>query len=352
MKKIIAIIGARPQFIKHFPIDRAAKGKINLITIHTGQHYDTEMSQIFFDEFNMSKPDYSLNIGSSNHGEQTGTMLIEIEKILEIEKPDGVVVYGDTNSTLAGALAAAKLHIPVAHIEAGIRSYNKDLPEEVNRLLTDHISTLFFIPTPNAKLDLAKEGITENVHECGDIMKEVLDYVLINSLLEDKKSLNNGNGFYYATIHRPYNTDKRDILETLLKTLNSLDRKVIFAIHPRTVSKMKQYDILQQSFENISFIKPQSYINNLSFIKSSECVITDSGGIQKEAYWLKKKCITLRSETEWKETLENFWNILSDNTLENINHALKKETGDYKELYSIEDTSNKIIEKIIEKFIN
>ena len=344
MKKIIAIIGARPQFIKHFPIDKAARGKINLITIHTGQHYDDDMSQIFFDEFNMSKATYSLNIGSSNHGEQTGKMLIQIEKIFEIENPDGIIVYGDTNSTLAGALAASKLHIPVAHIEAGIRSYNKKLPEEVNRILTDHISSLFFIPTPNARLDLKKEGIIDNVYECGDIMKEVLDYITDNNLLIDKKIISENNDFYYATIHRPYNTDEKYVLEKLLNTLNSLDKKVVFALHPRTENKMEVFNLKQNNYSNIEFIKAQSYINNLSYINSCKTVITDSGGIQKEAYWLKKKCITLRTETEWNETLENSWNILSDNDFNNIEKSLKQEPGEYKILYSIDNTSKKIIE--------
>ena len=349
MKKIIAIVGARPQFIKHFPIDKASKGKINLVTIHTGQHYDEEMSQIFFDELQMSRPDYALHVGSSNHGEQTGKMLTEIEKIFEKEKPDGIIVYGDTNSTLAGALAGAKLHLPIAHIEAGIRSYNKKLPEEVNRLLTDHLSSLFFIPTPNARLDLKKEGITENVFECGDIMKEVLDYVLDNNLLVNKEVVSRKE-FYYATIHRPYNTDEKEVLKTLLTTFDNLDKKVVFAIHPRTESKMSAYNLETDSYENIAFIKPQSYINNLSYINSCNCVITDSGGIQKEAYWLKKKCITLRSETEWVETLENSWNILSSNEFGSIKNALEKAVGDYKPLYSIERTSEKIIEKIIENF--
>lgn len=348
MKKIIAVIGARPQFIKHFPLDKNSAGKIDLKTIHTGQHYDEEMSQVFFNELGMSKPDYQLNSGGGNHGNQTGRMLIEIEEILLDEKPDWVLVYGDTNSTLAGALAAVKLHIPVAHIEAGIRSYNKELPEEVNRLLTDHISELLFIPTPVAKDNLNKEGIFEGVHEFGDIMKEVLDHITKNNLLTSKNEEIDSE-FYYATIHRPYNTDDEVVLKNLLSMFNNLEKKVVFSIHPRTENKMIEFGLNASDYKNIIFIKPQSYINNLSYINSCAAVITDSGGIQKEAYWLKKKCVTLRSETEWIETLEHNWNTLSNNNLPELQTALKTKPGNYIELYSIENTSEKIINLLIEK---
>ena len=344
MDNLIAIIGARPQFIKHFAFDHFAKDVINLKTIHTGQHYDENMSKVFFEELKMRKPDFTLSTGGGNHGEQTGKMLVEIESILEQEKPDGVVVYGDTNSTLAGALAAAKLHIPVIHIEAGIRSYNKKLPEEVNRLLTDHITSLFFIPTEKARFDLEKEGITENIYNVGDIMKDVLDYVLINYPLPEVQS---NEPYYYATVHRPYNTDDKDKLKTLLDTFQILDKKVIFAIHPRTNLQMKNYGLDKDLYTNINFIDPQSYVNNLSYMKNCEGVITDSGGLQKEAYWMKKKVVTLRTETEWVETLKNGWNQLC---FENINielpKALLNAVGPYEELYSIPDTSKKIIEII------
>ncbi len=347
MKKIIAIIGARPQFIKHFSLDKEAKGKIILKTIHTGQHYDQNMSQIFFDELGMSKPDYQLNNGGGQHGEQTGKMLIDIEKIFLNEKPEAVVVYGDTNSTLAGALAAAKLHIPVAHIEAGIRSNNKKMPEEINRILTDHVSSYFFIPTADAIQNLSKEGITENIFNFGDIMKDVLDYVVESNFL--KKSELITEPYYYATIHRPYNTDEKEKLEKLLHTLNNLDLKVVFAIHPRTKEKMKDYGFLKEQYSNIIFIKPQAYITNLSYIQFSEAVITDSGGIQKEAYWLKTRCLTIRSETEWTETLQNGWNQLCFDDLETLNTKLHNPLGTYTSLYSEGNTGQKIIQLLVDR---
>ena len=348
MIKIIAIIGARPQFIKHFSLDKAAIGNVVLKTIHTGQHYDDNMSQVFFDELGMSKPDFRLNSGGGNHGEQTGKMLCDIEKILLSEKPNVVVVYGDTNSTLAGALAAAKLHIPVAHIEAGIRSYNKKLPEEVNRLLTDHITDVFFVPTEEGLKNLNKEGITNNIYNFGDIMKDVLDYVIDKKLLNNPELVN--EPYYYATIHRPYNTDEKDNLENLLNILNNLDKKVIFAIHPRTEHKMKEYGFERVNYKNIIFINPQSYISNLSFIKNSEAVITDSGGIQKEAYWLKIRCITLRTETEWTETLKYNWNQLCYQNLEELKKKLNISLGEYVPLYSKGNTSQEIINFLVQKY--
>lgn len=348
MIKIIAVIGARPQFIKHFSLDKAAKGKVLLKTIHTGQHYDGNMSQVFFDELGMSKPDFQLMLGGGGHGQQTGMMLIEIEKILIAERPQLVVVYGDTNSTLAGALAAAKLHIPVVHIEAGIRSFNKKLPEEVNRTLTDHISEFFFIPTEDARINLNKEGITNNIYNFGDIMKDVLDHIVNKSILTHPSIVN--SPYYYATIHRPYNTDLKDKLKELLVHLNQLDKKVVFAIHPRTRGKMLEYEFSESDYSNIIFIEPQSYTDNLSFIKNAEAVITDSGGIQKEAYWLKVRCITLRSETEWTETLTHNWNQLCFDDLSELNNKLYSNLGTYLPLYSEGNTSERIINFLIQKF--
>lgn len=349
MKKFIAVIGARPQFIKHFPLDQAAKGKVILKTIHTGQHYDEEMSQVFFDELGMSQPDFYLHTGGGNHGAQTGKMLKEIEEILIQEQPNAMIVYGDTNSTLAGALSAAKLHIPVVHIEAGIRSYNKKLPEEVNRILTDHVAEMFFVPTDKATECLNKEGITENIYNFGDIMKDVMDHVVKKDML-DKTPSEITEPYYYATIHRPYNTDEKARLEELLQVLNGLKNKVVFSIHPRTDAKMTEFNLSRDNYNNILFIKPQGYIKNLTFIKNSELVITDSGGIQKEAYWLKRKCITLRSETEWAETLENGWNQLCYENLESLNDMIEKPLGDYVPLYAIENTSEKIIDLLSQKY--
>jgi len=317
--KIIAIVGARPQFIKHFPFERACEDKIELITIHTGQHYDENMSDVFFNQLKMKKPNYMLNVGSGNHGVQTAKMMIEIEKIVELEKPEGMVVYGDTNSTLAGALVASKLHVPIFHIEAGLRSFNKKMPEEINRILTDHISKAMFVPSKIAVDNLRNEGIIENVYNVGDIMKDLVFFVKTNNLIS-----NNGlnKNYYYVTIHRPYNTDHKERLLYVLNTLNNLNKKVIMSIHPRTSNLMSKYKIDERQFLNIEFILPQSYFENLSLLSFSEGLITDSGGMQKEAYWLKKRCVTIRKETEWLETLNYGANTLLFNNLKDIEQYL------------------------------
>lgn len=348
MKKIIAIIGARPQFIKHFPLELASKGKINLLTIHTGQHYNAEMSQIFFDELGMSKPDYMLEVGSGTHGMQTGKMMIDIESVLLKEQPDGVIVYGDTNSTLAGSLVASKLHIPIFHIEAGIRSYNREMPEEINRVLTDHVSSLMFVPSKIGVANLKKEGIEKNVIEVGDIMKDLIEAAVNNKWLtreNDEKE-----PYYYATIHRPYNTDSKDRLLDVLNMLNSLDKKVIFPIHPRTKNLMLEFKLNVSDFINVEFIEPQGYLNNLSYLSYSSGLVTDSGGMQKEAYWMKKRCVTIRKETEWVETVEHNWNTLVFNNLETVKECLLSVPESYIPLYGDGNAGNRIIDEICSFF--
>jgi UDP-GlcNAc3NAcA epimerase len=319
LKKVIAIIGARPQFIKHFPFQVACEGKLNLITIHTGQHYDENMSNVFFDQLGMKKPDYLLSLGGGGHGAQTGKMMEELEKIFISERPDIVVVYGDTNSTLAGALVAAKIHIPIAHIEAGLRSYNKSMPEEINRVLTDHISDFLFTPSDVSNVNLAKEGISKNVYTIGDIMKDLIVYTTERDLI---KNPNIDQPYYYVTLHRPYNVDEQARLTYVLETLNNLDKKVIFSIHPRTRIAFKNNGWNEDHFSNITLIDPQPYFENIGYIKYSEALITDSGGMQKEAYWLHKKCITVRSETEWVETLNGGANTLMFDDLVSMQTAL------------------------------
>lgn len=347
MKKIIAIVGARPQFIKHFPLEKASKGKIELITIHTGQHYDTNMSEIFFDQLGMNKPHYMLNIGSGNHGIQTANMMIEIESVVEKEKPDGMIVYGDTNSTLAGALVASKLQLPIFHIEAGLRSFNRGMPEEINRVLTDHISELLFVPSELAKKNLQNEGLFKGVHVVGDIMKDLVLYCTQNELVHPPKLKQD---YYYATLHRPYNTDDIDRLSYVLKSLNCLKTIVVMAIHPRTDVLMKTYGLKKCNFNKIKFINPQSYFDNLSYLSYSKGLITDSGGMQKEAYWLKKQCVTVRTETEWVETLLNNWNTLVFEDLERLNDHFEIDMKDWNQnLYGSGNTSSKIIDLIIKK---
>lgn len=349
MHKIICIIGARPQFIKHAPIELAARNKLDLITIHTGQHYDQNMSKIFFEELNLTRPKYQLSIGSHTHGKQTGLMLIKIEEILLNEVPDAVLVYGDTNSTLAGALAASKLQIPIIHVEAGLRSFNKGMPEEINRILTDHLSALLFAPTDQGVNNLKLEGLTRNVFFTGDIMKDML---MVGQEIIKNRKVENLDDYYYATIHRPYNTDDVVRLKAIFNVLNELPKKVILATHPRTFKKMEHWNILPSYFPNISFIPPVSYFKNIQYQSNASAILTDSGGMQKEAYILKKKCITIRSETEWTDTLEGDWNELVFDDLDTIPKRLKNIPFSYNaELYGNGKASEEIIE-LITDFIN
>ncbi len=280
MKKIISIVGARPQFIKHAPMQLELQKHFHALTIHTGQHYDENMSHVFFNELNMPKPDFLFDIGGSKpQGEQTGIMLTEIEKVCLNEKPDALLIYGDTNSTLAGALVAAKLHIPQIHIEAGLRSFNREMPEEINRIVADEFAYLLFCPTDSAIENLKKEGIShERIFRSGDVMCDMV------KLIEPKTKAPVDFPYYFVTIHRPYNTDESERLIKILDTLNQLDKKVIFSIHPRTVSRLAQFGIEITSYNNIQFVPPMGYTESISYQKYSDCVITDSGGIQKMHY--------------------------------------------------------------------
>ena len=295
----------------------------------------------------MTQPDYTLHVGSGAHGEQTGKMMIEIEKIIEETKPDGVVVYGDTNSTLAGALVASKMHIPLFHIEAGLRSFNKKMPEEVNRVLTDHISDLLFVPSAISVQNLENEGVRKGVHVVGDIMKDLVQYVTQNDLLWEH--VPKERNFYYATIHRPYNTDEKDRLKHVLDVLEQLDKKVVFSLHPRTKNLASSYGLNLEDYTNINFIEPQSYFSNLGYLQNSAGLITDSGGMQKEAFWLKKKCVTIRKETEWRETLEDNANVLVFTDLLKIKEELQKLPKKWNEsLYGDGASGSKMIDKIIQ----
>jgi UDP-GlcNAc3NAcA epimerase len=309
---IVTIVGARPQFIKAAPLSKALRSTgIQEILLHTGQHYDAEMSDIFFDELGIPTPDINLEIGSGPHGQQTGRMLEAIEKELVQHKPDKVLVYGDTNSTLAGALAAAKLNIPVAHIEAGLRSFNTKMPEEHNRVLTDHCSTFLFCPTPTAVDNLSNEGIIQNVHLVGDPMLDAtLHYLPIaeqNSTALKDHNLDSWH-YFLATLHRPSNVDNPATLIHILETFDQLSLPVLFPVHPRTKAKIDQ---LNKTYPNIIQIPPVGYLDMLKLLKHAKALLTDSGGLQKEALFLKTPCITLREETEWLETLVDNANQLT-----------------------------------------
>ena len=326
MKKIISIIGARPQFIKHAPMQLQLQKHFNALTIHTGQHYDDNMSNVFFNELNIPAPDFLFDIGGSkNQGEQTGIMMTEIEKVCINQKPDAILIYGDTNSTLAGALVAAKLNIFQIHIEAGLRSFNRAMPEEVNRIVADEFAGLLFCPTRQAIKNLGLEGITHNgIHLTGDVMCDTLQ------LVKDRiKPIYNKGTYYFTTLHRPYNTDDESRMKKILFQLNGLDHKVIFPVHPRAMSRMKSFGIESEHYSNIIFIDPVGYLECVSYQSYAEAIITDSGGMQKEAYMLKKKCITIRSETEWTETLHNGWNTLVFDNISDITGILEKPCGEY-----------------------
>ncbi len=311
-KTVASIVGARPQFIKAAPVSRALASQVKEVLIHTGQHYDYEMSEVFFEEMEMRKPDINLGIGGGSHGEQTGRMLVELDRTLATIQPDLVLVYGDTNSTLAGALAAVKMHKPVAHVEAGLRSFNRKMPEEVNRLLTDHISTLLFCPTRTAIENLKKEGITQGVFHVGDVMFDAIQHDLSRAQKSSKILTELGlqrGGYALATIHRAANTDDANLLAAIVSALNSLPTRVIFPLHPRTKKMISKFGIKTGS--NLTFIAPVGRLDFLLLQENANCILTDSGGMQKEAYILGVRCITLRGETEWTETIEAGWNKLA-----------------------------------------
>ncbi len=326
-KKILTVIGARPQIIKAFPVSRQLKiNSLQEIIVHTGQHYDYEMSEVFFEEIGLYRSHYNLKVGSGTQAEQTAKMMIKLEKVLEKERPDLVLVYGDTNSTLAGGLTAAKLNLPVAHVEAGLRSFDFTMPEEINRVLTDRLSTLLFAPTQEAVKNLKKEGIEKGVFLTGDVM---FDASLYFSKIASKKSLIlkrlglKPGSYYLLTIHRPANTDNPKNLSSILKALASAPKPVVFPVHPRTKKYLKKwglFSIIKKS--QIKVIPPLSYLDFLALEKGAEKILTDSGGVQKEAYFLAIPCLTLRENTEWTETIKAGWNMLVGADEEKITEAL------------------------------
>lgn len=360
--KIITIVGARPQFIKAAVVSRAISGhnnqggaRIEEVIVHTGQHYDHNMSDVFFDEMRIPRPDYHLNVCDCSHGAMTGRMLEEVEKLILKEKPDVLLVYGDTNSTLAGALAAAKLHVPVAHVEAGLRSFNIKMPEEINRILTDRISTFLFCPTETAVKNLAEEGIGNGpvsaiVANVGDVMYDAALYYRKIALPTDSvmRLLEEIAGsFYLATVHRAENTDDATRLESILTAFHDISRStpIVLPLHPRTRKLIGQYGL---SINGISVIDPVGYFDMLFLLDRCKAVFTDSGGLQKEAYFFHKPCVTLRDETEWVELVEHGFNKLAGAGRDNILTA-EKGLSDLQESYSAGlygdgDAGGKIIE--------
>ena len=381
--KMVTIVGARPQFIKAAALNRAiqnlnkSRKRINEILVHTGQHYDILMDKIFFDELELPRPLYHLGVGSGSHAKQTGLMLERIEAVLRIEKPEVVVVYGDTNSTLAGALAAAKLNIPVAHVEAGLRSYDRTMPEEINRLLTDHLSAFLFCPTDQAVQNLLKEGIEDkkarSVKNVGDVMYDSIQFY---SKKAEKKStilkdldlvpakdphipqfVFRVPNYYLATLHRAENTDDPKRLRSILKALDELGRKipVILPLHPRTKKVMRAYGLFSR-FKNIKCIEPVSYLNMLKLEKNAKAILTDSGGVQKEAYWFRIPCVTLRDETEWVETVRSGWNKLVGTDprkiVQEVNQLEKRRPAEKRKgIFGDGKASGEIVRKLIRRFV-
>lgn len=326
MKKIITVVGARPQFIKAATLSRQFKLLgINELILHTGQHFDTNMSDVFFEEMEIPKPAYQLDINGLTHGAMTGRMLEGIEEILLKEKPDGLLVYGDTNSTLAGALAASKLHIPVIHVEAGLRSFNMEMPEEINRILTDRISNVLFCPTDTAVNNLKREGYENmpiRIIKNGDVMQDAAMYYAERAELKSDILKKIGmQKFVLATIHRQENTDSPENLKSIITGLNEINRQipVVVPIHPRTRNILSQLNIIPE----FKIIDPVGYFDMIMLLKSCELVITDSGGVQKEAFFFGKHCITLREQTEWVELVENGFNILVGSDSSKLNEAFE-----------------------------
>jgi UDP-GlcNAc3NAcA epimerase len=322
--KIVTIVGARPQFIKAAAVSRKLREKHEEILVHTGQHYDYEMSGIFFDGLDLPRPDVNLDVGSGSHGFQTGVMLQGIEDVLLEERPDYVLIYGDTNSTLAGALAASKLSVPVAHVEAGLRSFNRRMPEEINRVVADQLSDLLFCPSDAAVVNLGAEGISQNVFLVGDVMLDVLNWARPRASSRQAQLLNRfglkEKAYLLATVHRSENTDEPARLLGILKALNLVEEPVIFPVHPRTRKVFQEIGFRPEP--HVQWIDPVGYLDMVALVEGARRVLTDSGGLQKEAYWLGVPCLVLRNETEWVETVEAGWNVLVGSNLTRILDAV------------------------------
>ena len=375
--KIVTIIGARPQIIKAAALSRAIKekhaGQIQEVIVHTGQHYDDNMSQVFFDELGIPKPDYNLHVGSITHGIQTARMIEGIEKILMEEKPDCIVLYGDTNSTLAGAVAASKIHVPVVHIEAGLRSFNKNMPEEINRIVCDHCSTLLFSPTQAGVDNLVREGFpTDNsgpyhidnpkVYHCGDIMYD--NSLYFSGVADEKVTLLSrlglkGKDYVLATLHRDSNTDQKERLNNILDAIMELSAEIpiVLPLHPRTrkmVGLLVDQDKLQRwtHNENVKILEPVSFLEMIQLEKHARLILTDSGGVQKESYFFRKPCAILRPETEWVEIVKTGAATLVDADrdliLQTCRHYLQQPPLDFPEIFGDGHAAAFMLEKILE----
>ncbi len=353
----MVIVGARPNFVKIAPLFWEFKKHpgIKPVLVHTGQHYDYGMSQVFFNDLGVPSPDHNLGIGSDNHGAQTGQMLAKLEDLMIHKNPDAVVVVGDVNSTLAGALAAAKLNIPVAHIEAGLRSYDKTMPEEINRIAADHVSDFLFCPTKIAVKNLKKEGITKGVYNVGDIMLDVLKQKGKNLASKTLGKLKiKPKDYLLLTIHRAVNTDSEKNLKNIIGAILAIKENIIFPVHPRTKEKLESFGLVKSILgkTNIRIIPPAGYLEMLSLEYNAKKILTDSGGVQKEAFWLGIPCITLREETEWVETVAAGANILVGVDGEKIISSARRLIFPerVKNYYGNGRAAQKIVVKLLETF--
>lgn len=351
--KVCTVVGTRPQFVKAAAVTPVLREVAEEVLIHTGQHYDYEMSQVFFDQLHIPAPHYNLGVGSGSHGAQTGAMLVAVEKVLLEEKPDVVLVYGDTNSTLAGSLAAVKLHIPVVHVEAGLRACRLDIPEEVNRVLTDHASSLLCAPTETAMLNLEKEGLSQRSVLTGDVMVDVLESVRrrveMRSDRLKKLGLQKG-GYFLLTLHRPANVDEMTRLRSILNAISVLPKPILFPLHPRTRASIRRFG-LEALVAQPPFVcvEPLGYTDMVVAESFAAAILTDSGGVQKEAYLLEVPCVTLRDETEWTETVEAGWNHLVGSDLGGIATLIERASkpSTHPPLFGDGHAGEKVVEALV-----
>jgi UDP-GlcNAc3NAcA epimerase len=342
--KVLTVVGARPQFIKAAPVSGVLRRDHEELIVHTGQHYDDAMSELFFRQLEIPAPDVNLGVGSGSHGEQTGAMLPGIESAAVRYRPDWMLVYGDTNSTLAGALVGAKLHIPIAHVEAGLRSYDRRMPEEVNRVVADHVSTLLLCPSEAAVANLAREGITEGVEVTGDVM---LDAFLSHSARDGAIVAELGlDRYLLLTLHRAENVDDAETLSRVMKGVGDSGCSVVFPIHPRTRASMRAAGLVPPP--NVRLIEPVGFFEMLALERSAEAIVTDSGGVQKEAYFAGRPCITLRDRTEWSETVAAGWNVLAGTEPSAIADAMRnfRPCGERPRLFGDGHAAERIVESL------
>jgi len=347
--RVLSVVGARPQFIKSVALSRVLQDHHDEHLLHTGQHYDESLSGVFFDELDVEDPAYTLGVGSDTHGRQTAAMLEGIEAAIEDASPDVVVLYGDTNSTVAGALAAAKTDPLVAHVEAGLRSYNREMPEETNRIVTDHVSDLLFCPSESAVDTLAEEGLTEGVHEVGDVMFDMIlwvrDRARARSDVLERLALD-PNEYILSTVHRAGTTDDPDRLASVLEALGEVPQSVVLPVHPRTEDRLRSFDLWDRATDLLRVVDPVGYVDFVRLVDGASRVATDSGGVQKEAFYLDTPCVTMREETEWRETVDCGWNRLVGTDRDAIRAVLT--TDDWPEtkppLYGDGDAAPRIVD--------